>query len=172
MRFHPSPDGFTNANDRPITKPEDISIHWRPTAYAALRSPDHPGCILMVSAHDTSFPWQFPGGGVNVQENLLDGLHREVLEETGFDISKLNLELTSSGERRFYWTSQDSFYHSLYFIFSGSLPAGAKPVQAMNGDPEHPDEITKLEWVPMDTIDLDDVHPLHRKFVAEIKNNE
>ncbi|GAA0338002.1 NUDIX domain-containing protein [Bacillus carboniphilus] len=45
---------------------------------------DNKGNILLVKTHHGG--WVFPGGQVEVGENLIDGLMREVKEESGIDI--------------------------------------------------------------------------------------
>ncbi len=44
--------------------------------------------------------WHIPGGGVKEGENKIEALKREILEETGIDISKYKIELLDdSGSR-------------------------------------------------------------------------
>lgn len=40
--------------------------------------------ILMVKTHNQG--WVFPGGQVEVGENLIDAVKREIMEETGIDV--------------------------------------------------------------------------------------
>lgn len=41
------------------------------------------GEILMVKSHNYS--WSFPGGQIEVGESVIDGVKREIIEETGID---------------------------------------------------------------------------------------
>ena len=40
--------------------------------------------VLMVKTHN--YDWVFPGGQVEVGENVIDALKREIMEEAGVDI--------------------------------------------------------------------------------------
>ncbi|MCH4179467.1 MAG: NUDIX hydrolase [Megasphaera sp.] len=48
----------------------------------------HDGKLLLLQKNDAegAHHWEFPGGGLGMNENLLMGLKREVREETGLDI--------------------------------------------------------------------------------------
>lgn len=46
---------------------------------------DGQGNILLVKTRDGG--WVYPGGQVEVGENLIDGLIREIKEESGIDVS-------------------------------------------------------------------------------------
>jgi 8-oxo-dGTP diphosphatase len=56
----------------------------RPGAYAIILADDG----LLVTHQAAPIPeWQLPGGGIDAGESVLQGLHREVMEETGSRIS-------------------------------------------------------------------------------------
>ena len=57
----------------------------RPGVYAILTRGDQ---ILLTYQEEPDFEFQLPGGGVDKGENPIQALHREVLEETGWLISK------------------------------------------------------------------------------------
>lgn len=54
--------------------------------------------ILMVKTYDNG--WTFPGGQVEVGENLIDALRREVKEETGFLVNVKQLFCVSSNTKK------------------------------------------------------------------------
>lgn len=57
----------------------------RPGVYAILTRGDQ---ILLTYQEEPDFEFQLPGGGIDQGENSIQALHREVLEETGWLISK------------------------------------------------------------------------------------
>ncbi|MEL6240969.1 MAG: NUDIX hydrolase [Pseudomonadota bacterium] len=57
----------------------------RPGAYAILPKR---GKVLLTAQFDDQFDIQLPGGGVDPGESSLAALHREVLEETGWSITR------------------------------------------------------------------------------------
>lgn len=57
----------------------------RPGAYAILWGKDG---LLLTHQSDPTPEFQLPGGGVDPGEHVLPALHREVLEETGWTMSK------------------------------------------------------------------------------------
>ncbi|MFJ7973519.1 NUDIX hydrolase [Psychrobacillus sp. NPDC096389] len=63
---------------------------------------DEQGNILLVKTHHGG--WVFPGGQVEVGENLMDALIREIKEESGIDVavSKLIGVYSNTGIHKFY----------------------------------------------------------------------
>lgn len=55
--------------------------------------------ILMVKAHRSG--WVFPGGQVEVGENLIDAVKREIMEETGVEIEAGELFCISSNTGKY-----------------------------------------------------------------------
>lgn len=56
------------------------------------------GEVLMVNTHNHG--WVFPGGQVEVGENLIEGLKREIMEETGIEAQVGELFCVSSNTRK------------------------------------------------------------------------
>lgn len=63
---------------------------------------DEQGNVLLVKTHHGG--WVFPGGQVEVGENLMDALIREIKEESGIDVavSKLIGVYSNTGIHKFY----------------------------------------------------------------------
>lgn len=55
--------------------------------------------ILMVNTYD--YGWVFPGGQVEVGENVIDAVKREVMEESGVDIEVGELFCISSNTKKY-----------------------------------------------------------------------
>lgn len=67
-------------------------------AGAGIAQNDH-GEILMVKSHRSG--WVFPGGQVEVGENVIDAVKREIMEETGIDIEVGELFCVSSNTGKY-----------------------------------------------------------------------
>jgi 8-oxo-dGTP diphosphatase len=62
---------------------------------------DGQGNVLLVKTHHNG--WVFPGGQVEVGENLIDALIREVKEESGIDVSVSSLVGVYSNTAEYKW---------------------------------------------------------------------
>lgn len=62
---------------------------------------DGQGNILLVKTHQGG--WVFPGGQVEVGENVIDGLIREVKEESGIDVEIVHLIGVYSNTQSYKW---------------------------------------------------------------------
>jgi len=56
----------------------------RISAYGVIRSKK--GILLVRDRTSSDKKWDLPGGGIEPKERLLDGLKREIKEETGLDV--------------------------------------------------------------------------------------
>ncbi len=104
--------------------------------------------------------WMPPGGGVQFGESLTTTLQREMLEETGIQVTPGPL-----------WYLNEVIHddvHAMEFYFlceqvGGTLRTGS--------DPEYSDAdqiIRDVSFLPLETLDRDDIHPAYlRKGFAE-----
>ncbi len=60
------------------------SLAFRPSAYALIFDEQERVLLVTASAFDTD--WYLPGGGLNKGETLVEGVQREVREETGLEV--------------------------------------------------------------------------------------
>ena len=60
------------------------SLVKRTSAYGVIRS--EKGILLVRDRTSSDKKWDLPGGGIDPGERLLDGLKREIKEETGLDV--------------------------------------------------------------------------------------
>jgi 8-oxo-dGTP diphosphatase len=107
------------------------------------------GKILLGKRHDDAKKadselhgegtWTMPGGKLHFKEPLADGAVREMLEETGINIDKKDLELVSVA---------DDIAHDAHFITIGFL------CERFAGEPRvmEPDEITEWRWFPINSL--------------------
>lgn len=86
--------------------------------------------------HQTTPPepdcWDLPGGGLEPGETLLNGLTREVREETGLEQFKVE-ELLTIVEGFFPW-SNNQLMHTLNIVYKCSV--NPKPLTFTSSDPE------------------------------------
>ncbi|MEN9557638.1 MAG: hypothetical protein RL141_7 [Candidatus Parcubacteria bacterium] len=161
---------FRDSEGNAVEKPDAAAVGWRISAYAALTSADYPGCILMVRAHDAADHWQLPGGGVEVWEGLLRGLHREVHEETGYGNAVIVTNPVAVTERAFYQSALEQFSHAVLLIFRGEIPAGT-PMRALTNDSIGM-EVLEVRWIPLEDTQPEGIHEIHREYVGSMKVSE
>lgn len=83
----------------------------RPSAYGLIR---HQGLALFVTNRRTG-KLALPGGGVEAGERMVEGLHREIREETGITVRVDRF--THFIEDFFYYDPLDVAFHGLLFFY-------------------------------------------------------
>jgi 8-oxo-dGTP diphosphatase len=108
--------------------------HLRPGAYAILQL----GARVLVTHQSMPRPeYQLPGGGIDPGESPIRALHREVIEETGWSISR---PVRLGAFRRFtYMPEYDRWAEKLCVIYA------ARPVRRL-GPPSEPGH--RAVWLP------------------------
>ena len=107
------------------------------------------GQILLGKRHDNpekadsvlkgAGTWTMPGGKLHFQETFEDGAHREILEETGIEIDKNNLQLISITNN----IVEDAHFVTLGFLCKEFI-GEAKVLE--------PDEITEWKWFGLENL--------------------
>lgn len=138
---------------QPHEKPDKVPIVWRPSAYALVSAGDQ---ILMVEPVCTPGFWTLPGGGVEPNEALLDGLARECREEVGQELMIEPQAPLYLGEHDFYFKWTDEYMHSLVLVFAATL-ASAK-VDAEGLVPPDPKEIKRISWLSLNDLNDGNCH--------------
>ena len=110
--------------------------------------------ILMVKTHNAG--WVFPGGQVEVGENVIDAVKREVMEEVGLKVKNIR------------------YYKSQPWAFSGSLLLGF--FCELDGSDEitlDTNELAQAGWFSPEEIDLEDDHlSLTREMILKFKRGD
>ncbi len=76
--------------------------------------------------------WDLPGGGLQPQETLMEGLAREIREETG--ITNYSVERLLTITEKFFPGGEESIIHGLNIIYQCRVEG--KPTNLSSDDPE------------------------------------
>lgn len=136
-------------------RPADIAPTWRIAGYGVI---ERDGCLLMVQpAWTAGWTWDLPGGGITLvpEETILDGIVREVHEETGYRLAPDPAALTHIGDI-FHWSRVEGYLRIVTFVVRGAV--GERPDPGWTR-PEG--EIARVAWVDPATLRREDVHRFH-----------
>ncbi|MEO6761056.1 MAG: NUDIX hydrolase [Candidatus Saccharimonadales bacterium] len=120
-------------------------------AKAVIFNKDGEVLLLKRSLKDKRRPgrWDFPGGGVEVGEDVLHGVLREIREEAGLRLIKSKVRLIYAASN--FWKPTNQGVTRLLYI--GSLPEG----QLVHLSFEH----DEFKWADIDTALRDFPHPFY-----------
>ena len=89
--------------------------------------------------------WSLPGGGIEFEESVRDGLVREVFEETGYHVEPGALVaehfFTARGK------TFDGWFRSQRFVFDATITGGELGTTEVDGSTD------RAEWVPLAELD-------------------
>ena len=89
--------------------------------------------------------WSLPGGGIDFDESVSDGLVREVFEETGYHVEPgalLAEHFFTARGRTF-----DGWYRSQRFVFEATITGGELGTTEVGGSTDF------AQWVPLVELD-------------------
>ena len=114
--------------------PDGVAYVDRPGAYAVIE--DDAGLIAVIA---TGRGWFLPGGGMDAGETAVDALQREVLEETGYEVSLIAeigaaVDYVFAADKNTHFRLRSRFYH-----------ARLGPKVADGAEPDH-----RLVWLARD----------------------
>lgn len=131
---------FLDANGRRYILPPGEPIYWRISGYALV---EHDGRLLaVIPTWNTLF--ELPGGGIEEEEGLTDGIIRECYEETGYRIRTVGDTPFYLSEENFYHRHQKKFYHSLIIVYLAELTDTQQDRSIINTFDGY--EIRKVIW--------------------------
>jgi 8-oxo-dGTP diphosphatase len=110
-------------------------------AVGAFVEDDH-GNILLVKTHHNG--WVIPGGQVEVGENLMDALVREVKEESGIDVIVSHLMGVYSNTAQYKWHDGVTDVPTKLMLDFVCKPVGGELCGS--------DETTESRWVPKNKV--------------------
>lgn len=116
--------------------------------------------VLLVKGRTSKKYW-FPGGGVNIGENIETTLKREILEETGLQIN--NFKFISFKEEFFYHDNWEKGFHSIRFYYQ-CLPITNQiisNIDMIDGESEYP------QWVEINQLSGEDFDQFYGYFLLQ-----
>lgn len=137
-----------------------INVAWRISVYGVVRNES--GQALMIKSHN-NMQWQFPGGGVDIDEPVDEALKREFLEEVGYKIEVHNKKLLHVNEQNFYGGG-DRYFHSLQLFFEVTL-ADDKQYEEFIETGEDMD-YGDIEWKKIESLEEKDIQHTHVPIVT------
>jgi len=105
---------WRTANDQPVVY-DGSPVEWRISCYGVVIQDDQ----VLVMQDKNNYLYTVPGGGVELDETLPEGLAREMQEEIGTTV-KVG-ELISSTEDWFYHAQEKRFYHAVLLFYQAEL---------------------------------------------------
>jgi 8-oxo-dGTP pyrophosphatase MutT (NUDIX family) len=147
FEFRTGTNVFHDHLGRPREKPQDKPVLWRPSAYAVIRNC---GQVLMVEAECAPGVWSLPGGGIEPDESVFDGLVRECREELGVEVRIPQPRPLYLGEHDFYFEWTDQYMHSLILVFMGEVSRDSMDKLIV---PPGQDEIVSVSWQALDKLE-------------------
>lgn len=103
---------------------------------------DESGNILLVKAHDDG--WVYPGGIVEVGENLIDGLIREIKEESGIDAAVQHVVNVISNTEPHQWYDRGIEVPTKVMFDFVCRPVG--------GEISISEETSDCRWIPKEDV--------------------
>lgn len=134
-------------------KPGGKVVLWRVSGYGLIEN--EKGEILMVTSGRTG-RLDLPGGGVNVEESLRDGIVRECLEETGYDVV-VDDQPFFVGENKCFDIIDEQFQHVLLLTYQARIISG----DPSKSQPDSELEVADVRWVHPSVLTEDMVQPIH-----------
>lgn len=149
-------DTYYDESGREHTKPAEIEPEWRMSGYCLAQRED--GALLLVQPTWTVDHWELPGGGIDKTETLRDGVVRECYEETGYRV-KVDEQPFYVADRNFCNTNRggERYYKSIILVYRGHLLSEERNTELLN---QEMDEISKVEWVNIDTLTEANTQPI------------
>ncbi len=142
---------FFDIHQNSIELPANEKVHWRISAYTIV---EKEGALLLLKPQFDSSKWILPGGGIETNETIAEGIERECYEETGYKIKVDSSHPIYMGESNFY--DLNKFFHSINIVYPAKLLNKKQDKYVINTIEE--DEVEKVEWIPLLDINENNCH--------------
>lgn len=148
---------YFDRSGKPIVKPEEVAPRPRRSCYCLVSNEDK---VLAVRTSCNPRLWSLPGGGVEDDETIAQGVEREVFEETGVRI-KFNDRLIHSQQMNFYADDVGIFFDSRISVFH-TCDFNAESLGSRDSY-----EIIDVKWVPVSEFNSKNTLGHHIRAIEE-----
>lgn len=139
--------------------PKNKKFSWRPSAYALIIK----GRRILLIKSKLNGMWECPGGGIDLDEEILEGLGREVYEESSCKITVKDKRPLYVGDNYFFALNKNEYFHTIPMIFLASLKSAPK-----NTKPKDNEEVAEIAWFHFDKLPRP-TNPMVMKAIKEYK---
>jgi 8-oxo-dGTP pyrophosphatase MutT (NUDIX family) len=143
---------FKDASGYKIRRKCGEDIFWRISAYCLVIKENKILCNI-PTWHNL---YELPGGGIEPDESLIEGIVRECYEETGYSIQIKSMTPFYTNEENFYHLHENKYYHSLIFAYLAKLKHKNQNKDAINKYDGN--EIKEVLWVDMNKFTQKNTH--------------
>lgn len=143
-------------------KPADVAPRWRISAYALVRNDNKYLLVKQMGRAD----WELPGGGVEIDESVQDGVLREVYEETGYRI-RVGAQPIYVGERKFFGLRDNVCYKNVMLAYRGELVSLAQDKHIINTIVKN--EISEVSWLRTADLNEKNFHPMFWPVIQSVQ---
>lgn len=157
---------FYDSNNEEHELPPDRKTEWRISGYAIVQNAQNDILLVTPTWRAT---YDMPGGGIEPAESIEEGIVRECYEETGYKIRLSERMPIHISETNFYWSDFDSYRHSVNFFYKAELASPEQNKEAINV--AVPNEISKVEWVNLDSITKENCHFMYLPAIELLRQN-
>ena len=124
--------------------------------------------ILLGNAGVFSDSWSVPGGGIEEGETNTEAVNREIMEETGIDISKqeviaIDLVNSASSEKVLRDTKERVFVEMNFHDFTVHMKQVANKIKVVSAD-----DFTNATWHDIDSLKAINLAPGTKKRLAQL----
>ena len=117
-------------------------LTFRPSVYAVITEGDK---VLLSSQWDG---WDFPGGGIHIDENLDEAFEREVKQETGLSVKRD--KLLHVGESFFAHPDTGQYFHTILLFYTCKDISGTvSATVASSGEKVY---VREAKWIPFSEV--------------------
>lgn len=153
---------FVDRRGRIVIKPADKKVAKRISAYGLYVDG---GRVLLVKTTGGTNLWELPGGGLENNESLAEGLKREFMEETGYIIEEIDTNPLIHIKAKFYADDIDKFYNAEKYFFHIRRAIS-------NGDFKDKNEIKKVARLRCSDINSKRVVAEHQRIIERFLTAE